>query len=1195
MKKTNFLFLIALFLLCATTVQAQLDISYQNTEPKMPTWQTYEFMRYGKVASSLYTGTVNYSIPFYTYKDNDFEIPISFDYASNGFRTNSQTGSLGHDWLLNVGGTITREIKGIPDDLSISVIAPNGTGINPRGFYYAYLNGLNQPSVIPQIFLNSSGNLVFYNEVKSGGNYYHYDLEPDIFHFNFMGYSGSFHFWYNGEMKIFNSTGASSGIKIKFYDGTKSFEITTPDGYKFIFDNNNGEYVSIRNNSGLEEKTIISWKISAIIAPNDRRVDFYYGIQTAPGSKNNYKYIPRTNYYQMVCPLSDVDNTISDYLELKTDNVISDPLDSIRITGNTTIKFSSTISNTEKYIYNSKIKDAYIKTALINKIEVLHNNLIVKKCDLEYKYSKAYSSTVTGNIIPFLGSVKISGEGTYSLDYYDLANKTFPYLGSFSFDHWGYYNGKNDYLNPVDMTKSLSYDSQYNESLNTTLKNPDSTYAIRGMLKRIAYPTGGYSELGYEPHKYSAKIVRNSQNSFVPSLSYLTNDEITGGLRIKKIVNYNSVGIKSDSLSYFYVGSNNCSSGVQINVPRYGVEYTANSGSYQKSIKFYSSSNDIYAYDKTHIEYSHVTEKKSDNSTIDYYFTTSLTYPDEFIGDVASNPVPTYLQYGSSYTYLYFLVNGARLGLTNILTPTTSFQSKRGHLWRKETHDANGVLLRNEITNYEFPSISQLVTPKIVGEVWKNISSKEINHQIASTSITNYENNAQVNNETGFAYNMKGQTTNSRTTTSLGDTLVTKYVYVGDITPVPTNGIYKNMLDNNVINYPIQETVYLKKGGILKQISAKRYTYINPNASKLCLIRPSKVEIWNQNETWSTAIKYNNYDDIGNLLEMEDKNGRCTVFLWSYGGKCLIAKIDNATYAQVNTALSSSGLTSAAALSAMTDPGDNIINELKNLESQLPNTSVSVYRHKFLVGIRETAAPNKIASYYGYDAWGRLINIEDSEHRNINLYKYNISTIEKLTADLPILSSYYTGSYSFTVTTNGGSGEYEYLWTLKNASGSVVYTSTTNVPAISITFSQLGTMSLSCIVRDVVTQEEVDCVKSIVVTIPPVEFSDVNEVRDTDSGHYIIEGYINCVEETDIVFQFGYRTYAQGKLYIGSSYSSFTGRGGSVGLIKTLPAGNTFVKIEITNAFTETEANLCIISAGTQSIGSNSCLNIYSE
>ena len=40
----------------------------------------WSFMKYGGyTAPDLYTGTLHLSIPLYTYKDRDFEIPLSLD------------------------------------------------------------------------------------------------------------------------------------------------------------------------------------------------------------------------------------------------------------------------------------------------------------------------------------------------------------------------------------------------------------------------------------------------------------------------------------------------------------------------------------------------------------------------------------------------------------------------------------------------------------------------------------------------------------------------------------------------------------------------------------------------------------------------------------------------------------------------------------------------------------------------------------------------------------------------------------------------------------------------------------------------------------------------------------------------------------------------------------------------------------
>lgn len=56
-----------------------------GNEPQRPSADAWEFMKYGEIHPSLYTGTLSLSIPFYTYKDPDFELPISFDYATTSW------------------------------------------------------------------------------------------------------------------------------------------------------------------------------------------------------------------------------------------------------------------------------------------------------------------------------------------------------------------------------------------------------------------------------------------------------------------------------------------------------------------------------------------------------------------------------------------------------------------------------------------------------------------------------------------------------------------------------------------------------------------------------------------------------------------------------------------------------------------------------------------------------------------------------------------------------------------------------------------------------------------------------------------------------------------------------------------------------------------------------------------------------
>lgn len=66
-----------------------------------------------------------------------------------------------------------------------------------------------------------------------------YESTPDIFQFNFMGYQGSFQFDVNKKICIYNTNTARDNFRIKVSNfqnrPISSFEITTNDGYKYIF------------------------------------------------------------------------------------------------------------------------------------------------------------------------------------------------------------------------------------------------------------------------------------------------------------------------------------------------------------------------------------------------------------------------------------------------------------------------------------------------------------------------------------------------------------------------------------------------------------------------------------------------------------------------------------------------------------------------------------------------------------------------------------------------------------------------------------------------------------------------------------------------------------------------------------------------------------------------------------------------
>ena len=53
----------------------QSDFKFYD-EVTLPQTDAWNFIRQGDIAPSMYTGTLNVSVPIYEFRDNDFHIPL---------------------------------------------------------------------------------------------------------------------------------------------------------------------------------------------------------------------------------------------------------------------------------------------------------------------------------------------------------------------------------------------------------------------------------------------------------------------------------------------------------------------------------------------------------------------------------------------------------------------------------------------------------------------------------------------------------------------------------------------------------------------------------------------------------------------------------------------------------------------------------------------------------------------------------------------------------------------------------------------------------------------------------------------------------------------------------------------------------------------------------------------------------------
>ena len=244
---------------------------------------------YAEVPVSLFTGKPSINIPLFNVQVNDFSMPVELNYASGGIKVEDQASWVGLGWSLNAGGVITRTVCGLPDETTLGYfrIANDYDDIIFYGFSdFSPVSNLDEDAMeyYNKLHLMSLGLM---------------DGQPDIFYYNFNGYSGKIIF---DEYRKVNFI-SGGNLKVNYLTEADGFTIctfifTTPDGVQYKFDakeitkpitksgkfteydyitsNPNGPW-DFSDNDFNQSDFVSSWFLTKITFPNSyESIDFIY-------------------------------------------------------------------------------------------------------------------------------------------------------------------------------------------------------------------------------------------------------------------------------------------------------------------------------------------------------------------------------------------------------------------------------------------------------------------------------------------------------------------------------------------------------------------------------------------------------------------------------------------------------------------------------------------------------------------------------------------------------------------------------------------------------------------------------------------------------------------------------------------------------------------------------------------------------
>ncbi len=993
--------------------------------------QVENMIRYGDVSTSLFFGRMNFSIPIYSLKDPDFNLDIALHYNSEGFKPCESSGFVGYHWFLQAGGCVTREVRGLPDE---TTRINNTLHVLERGIIPLTRDTIVDKNKIfsldPNIVINKRNLGDIYNismKNKFTGEELYVDGMPDIFHFNFLGYHGTFIVNNQGEVRVLSGDYVQVNLS-KIIDGEPNFRtedfnsnvphdnfgirnplplttseitITTNDGYTYVF---GGELAALGYSVSADKEGefikqdppfINAWYLTRVEAPNGRIMLFryanpYWGMSRESVSEEfmvfSQHYDLFSLYNNRLFP--DGKGYEKQRMEYETTYHVRHCytkeciLESISIWDkerNNSFRIEFIKSYEEKKMYNhaqysknlSRLNNYQLKGIVVKSDSVIRN------VNLDYVYASRREGVASNSINwRFLSSVSISGVGTYKLRY----NSVDP-------------NNSNAISFP-NIAEELRTNNDYGAktSLDFWKENP-----YLGQLTEVIFPTGGsqkYTYLQHQPNteRHFQKVL-SVNNTILEWISESIEPQRRGGCYISTIETYEGNSLTEKKM------------------------YTYENGIYYNTLHMHSKGNhrtvepfrlrDVYSAFDSHIGYPQVIEtiQNGKKETIGRNVYTFDSGPDFYSSLDPSINIGKAVGESCTPSYLCALAyNGRYLNPNGKLIQLDYYKGNQKIKSRNWTY--NGISSSgNNLIPYGMEDVGCTDTIVVLPDVdispvarklyvYPDVLSQETEteylpdgHSCFTTKIYNHDAKLRIKQ--------------INTTDSRGITHYTKYTYPDNVKGCAAGTAYQMLVEANRIQRPVEivsgfidkGTEYVTEGEI------ELYTNNSPLQSyshKSPSIRPDwdhhLADTFNINpdllidktEAYPSLSSTRKLAITGPMplasyqwLEMDK-------YEYSFDHSYILTA--NYKFDKMNR------LTSIKPFGQI---------ETKYTWNGIYPTSKTIgnqtWKYSFIpyVGVNQITDPRGITTYYTYDEAGRLIEeyqMIDGEKQILNIYQYHIKT-----------------------------------------------------------------------------------------------------------------------------------------------------------------------------------------------------------
>ena len=1044
---------------------------------------TYEISRFELTPINQYTGKANASFPLFSMDLDGKEISFSLSYDTGGVRVAQEATWVGLGWNLNGIPVITHQINQ-KSDIGNKLHPTTGYCFEPElpqgamtenywdwltfGDYYGpYYQPDTQPDVFVANLIGSTVKFQLTQRETTGGVVRAYILNE-------------------------------SNARINYSEDDQNFNIVDEDGFVYYFtqkeyttswSEEGGSFDTdyppsdikgwaAQYNDEWERWIPSAWYVDRIVSPDGEVLEFRYDDEE--DDKPNVT-VSHPQYHSSIkvsiCGYDKNDGNIAN--DFEPNPIFENIMATRTIQENKILKEIENASTGEKIVFTTQKRFDLqeftpnhwgVSPYGINSTDGIPKRLsaidlisstgkTVKNISFQQSYFNSYKKGAE-DAVDYL-RLKLDGfkiqDQQYAFKYkcYDAL----PKKHSKATDFWGFYNGQNNQWRVPYVTfnadncqlESPELINQNTELQQGAIKGSNLEHTQIGSLQEIRHPTGGTTRFEYELNDISLDISGGELTPDHFNFPYLEQHNIAqdyprsglqnpnhktyavGGLRIKSVTNNDAQGNALLRKSYNYQETT-----------QYGD--LVSSGKLMDALHFFQSQ--IELFQNSNVVLSNLiinsgnifgTNGSAMGSHIGY------SRVEEFIeSNTGESTIGKIVSYFINVANKSLAEEGNGIKYAVQSTPV-NYEDANGKLMEQQIFDRENNLKQHSLTTYGVRNggntiYGHKIFYSTIGQVYFTYSYPyDFYHypisryfvQPDQTVTTEFlDNNQQITNTVHFGYNERHRllyTEKSEDGQSLSSTsYFYPYSFGFEVNELPQ---MQELNNRNQIGRPVYFRNYIKG----QLVSHKLTKYQNTNGR----IKPEGIYFEKEEahvEQMENRVKYERYDANGNLCQYKENAGPTISAIWGYDGQYIVAKIENASYDQIE-ALPYFGQNF--------DLGKNGLSkdQKSTLRDKLKQAHITFYTHKPAVGPIQISDPSGRETNYQYDTYNRLIAIRDENNNVLKDFQYHFVDVslypigglsdcyDPLVANVSVSDN--TQQYiNLTANASGGVGDYEYAWYL---------------------------------------------------------------------------------------------------------------------------------------------------------------------